>query len=162
MLYQDKANAVWQAIQVDLCEGEPFMMACLISQGRLPELSCVLEFFEDHKASTLYLSQDLQTLVDAFKTDFVSEASKPQAQVRPSVIAANEAYAKKGRRKRRKGKMKTYHWHPGARYKCAAQAGDYVVSWRVLHDGKEPGYRPDKDTVALVWRKGELVPALIG
>ena len=115
-LYIRRANAVWQAIQVDLCEGQPFMMACLISQDRLPELSCVIEFFEDHKASTLYLGQDLQTLVDAFKTDFVSEAPKPQVPVRPAVIAANEAYAKEGqrKRKRRKGPRTTHTlkgWH---------------------------------------------------
>ena len=160
MLYQDRASAVWQAIQVDLCEGEPFMMACLIAQDRLPEASCVLEFFEDHKSSTLYLSQDLQTLVDAFKTDFVSEASKPQAPVRPAVIAANEAYAKQGARKRRKG-PRTSHtlkgWH-----KRNGPNGSFVMRWNTITDGKEPGYKPEEGTTAFVWRKGELVPALIG
>ena len=160
-LYIRRANAVWQAIQVDLCEGQPFMMACLISQDRLPELSCVIEFFEDHKASTLYLGQDLQTLVDAFKTDSVSEAPKPQVPVRPAVIAANEAYAKEGqrKRKRRKGPRTTHTlkgWH-----KRNGPNGSFVMRWNTISDGKERRYRPDDDTQAFVWRNGKLVPALI-
>ena len=161
-LHERVADTVWQAIQADLCDGEPFMMACLISQDRLPEASCVLEFFEDHKSDGLYLRQDLQTLVAAFKTDFVSDAPKPQAPVRPAVVEANEKYAKEGerKRKRRKGPRTTHTlkgWH-----KRNGPNGSFVMRWNTISDGKERRYKPDDDTQAFVWRNGELVPALIG
>ena len=161
-LHERVADTVWQAIQADLCDGEPFMMACLISQDRLPEASCVLEFFEDHKSDGLYLRQDLQTLVAAFKTDFVSDAPKPQAPVRPAVVEANEKYAKEGerKRKRRKGPRTTHTlkgWH-----NRNGPNGSFVMRWNTISDGKERRYKPDDDTQAFVWRNGELVPALIG
>ena len=161
-LHERVADTVWQAIQADLCDGEPFMMACLISQDRLPEASCVLEFFEDHKSDGLYLRQDLQTLVAAFKTHFVSDAPKPQAPVRPAVVEANEKYAKEGerKRKRRKGPRTTHTlkgWH-----KRNGPNGSFVMRWNTISDGKERRYKPDDDTQAFVWRNGELVPALIG
>ena len=161
-LHERVADTVWQAIQADLCDGEPFMMACLISQDRLPEASCVLEFFEDHKSDGLYLRQDLQTLVAAFKTDFVSDAPKPQAPVRPAVVEANEKYAKEGerKRKRRKGPRTTHTlkgWH-----KRNGPNGSFVMRWNTISDGKERRYKPDDDTQAFVWRNGKLVPALIG
>ena len=161
-LHERVADTVWQAIQADLCDGEPFMMACLISQDRLPEASCVLEFFEDHKSDGLYLRQDLQTLVAAFKTDFVSDAPKPQAPVRPAVVEANEKYAKEGerKRKRRKGPRTTHTlkgWH-----KRNGPNGSFVMRWNTISDGKERRYKPDDGTQAFVWRNGKLVPALIG